>query len=695
MKLFKDLKFVRKIQWGFTALSAICTVIVVLSYFQVTKMIDIKDSIFDEYIHPQESMFQLSSNFNQTQYLMLQFSIPEYASKFVENANAYNNLKSEMDAKIDSLLNEDFKEEFLAEIKNIQSEWNDYKMMVADAILSAAATQSFDMAADIATTSGEEVGKKLEEKFSILNKTLKEKATLLDADVEHAVYQIIVISIIGAGVGSLVAFFCIFYLAPRITKPINKLKEIVKEFSLGNYEVKIENQSRDEIGELAQLFKMLQGAQIEKIRAAEQIALGNIQRVTPASDKDALAIAFNKEVEIIEIMLKEAELLIEANREGNLSLRGDVDKFSGAWGRLIAGFNTVLDAIVAPLNESAEVLSAMAKGDLTKKVSGNYNGYYQTIKNNLNKVIDSLNGALTEVSESAASVASSSEQISSSSEEMAAGAQEQTTQASHVAESVEGMAKIILENTKNASLAAESAKSSGIKAKEGGKVVEDTIEGMMRIAKVVDKAAYTVEALGKSSDQIGEIVQVIDDIADQTNLLALNAAIEAARAGEQGRGFAVVADEVRKLAEKTTKATKEIAVMIKKIQKDTEEAVGSIHEGTSEVENGKSLAIKAGDVLNQIITNAENVANVSGQVASASEFQASAVEQMSKNIESISSVTQQTASGIHQIANASEDLSRLTVNLQALLNRFKIASNDSTYGVRANGKVIELASEVE
>jgi methyl-accepting chemotaxis protein len=695
MNFFKDLKFVRKIQWGFVALGAICTGIVVLSYFQVNKMIDIKDSIFEEYIRPQESVFQLSSNFNQTQYMMLQFSIPEFASKFTENAKAYNTIKNEMDVMIDSMLNENFNEEFMAEIKNIQSEWNDYKMMVADAILSAAATQSFDMAADIATTSGEEVGKKLEEKFSILNKTLKEKATLLDADVEDAVYQIIIISIIGAGVGSLVAFFCIFYLAPKITKPINKLKEIVKEFSLGNYEVKIENQSHDEVGELAELFKVLQSAQIEKIHAAEQIALGNIQRVTPASDKDALAIAFNKEVEIIEIMLKEAELLIEANREGNLSLRGDVDKFSGAWGRLIAGFNSVLDAIVAPLNESAEILSAMAKGDLTKKVSGNYNGYYQTIKNNINKVIDSLNAALTEVSESAASVASSSEQISSSSEEMAAGAQEQTSQAAQVAESVENMSKIILENTKNASLAAESAKASGVKAKEGGKVVEDTIEGMLRIAKVVDKAAHTVETLGKSSDQIGEIVQVIDDIADQTNLLALNAAIEAARAGKQGRGFAVVADEVRKLAEKTTKATKEIAVMIKKIQKDTEEAVGSIHEGTSEVENGKSLAIKAGDVLNQIITNAENVANVSGQVASASEFQAAAVEQMSKNIESISSVTQQTASGIHQIANASEDLSRLTVNLQELLNKFKIGSNDSTYGVRANGKVIELAGEVE
>ncbi len=362
----------------------------------------------------------------------------------------------------------------------------------------------------------------------------------------------------------------------------------------------------------------------------------------------------------------------------------------GVWGELIGGFNAALDAVVAPLNESSEVLSFMAKGDFTRKISGEYQGYYQTIKNNINKVIDSLNSALLNVSESASAVASSSTQISSSSEEMAAGAQEQTAQASEVATAVEEMTHTILENTKSASLAAETAKNAGLKAQEGGEVVEDTIKGMFRISEVVQKAATTVQALGTSSDQIGEIIQVIEDIADQTNLLALNAAIEAARAGEQGRGFSVVADEVRKLAEKTTKATKEIAGMIKQIQKDSEDAVYSIKDGTTEVENGKVLANKAGDVLKEIINNAEKVTNVSMQVAEASEVQAGAAEQITRHIESISNVTQETASGIHQIASASEDLSRLTVNLQDLINKFKISSSSNRYGVRANGKVVEI-----
>jgi len=206
-------------------------------------------------------------------------------------------------------------------------------------------------------------------------------------------------------------------------------------------------------------------------------------------------------------------------------------------------------------------------------------------------------------------------------------------------------------------------------------VVEETVAGMNKIAMVVSQSAEIVRELGNSSDQIGEIIQVIDDIADQTNLLALNAAIEAARAGEQGRGFAVVADEVRKLAERTTKATKEIADMIKKIQKDTGGAVESIEMGTKEVEKGKELANKAGDSLKSIIKGTTVVVDVVTQVAAASEEQSATSEQISKSIEGINNVTQESATGVQQIARASEDLNRLTNNLQTLISKFKLKTN--------------------
>jgi methyl-accepting chemotaxis protein len=260
---------------------------------------------------------------------------------------------------------------------------------------------------------------------------------------------------------------------------------------------------------------------------------------------------------------------------------------------------------------------------------------------------------------------------------MAAGAQEQSSQTVEIATAVEEMTKTIFETTRNADNASQTAKKAGDLAKEGGKVVKETIEGMYRIEEVVKKSAQTVQALGNSSDQIGEIVQVINDIADQTNLLALNAAIEAARAGEQGRGFAVVADEVRKLAERTTKATKEIAGMIKQIQKDTGEAVTSMELGTSEVEKGKLLTEKAGNSLNEIINGSEEVVDIINMVASASQEQSAAAEQISKNIEAISSVTNQSASGAQQIAHAAEDLNNLTYNLQKTIEHFKISNNQS------------------
>jgi methyl-accepting chemotaxis protein len=234
------------------------------------------------------------------------------------------------------------------------------------------------------------------------------------------------------------------------------------------------------------------------------------------------------------------------------------------------------------------------------------------------------------------------------------------------------MTKTIIETTRNASHAAELSRQAGESAKEGGAVVNETITGMARIADVVGKSAETVQTLGKSSDEIGEIIQVIDDIADQTNLLALNAAIEAARAGEMGRGFAVVADEVRKLAERTTKATKEIAGMIKQIQKNTVGAVRSMSEGTNEVESGRTLALKAGTSLQEIIGGAESVVEMITSVANANQEQTHAAEMISKNIEAISSVTQETASGIQQVAKASEDLNHLTQNLQDLLHEFKM-----------------------
>lgn len=351
-----------------------------------------------------------------------------------------------------------------------------------------------------------------------------------------------------------------------------------------------------------------------------------------------------------------------------------------------------------------EMLGEMTKfsaGDLTVQLQSDNDDEVGKFYAEFNKALESIRNLLHSLIETINATATASNQISSSSEEMAAGSEEQSAQTAEVAGAIEEMTKTIFETTKNSSAAAEAAKNSGAIAKEGGKVVEETIIGMNRVAEVVKQSAEMVHTLGKSSDRIGEIVQVIDDIADQTNLLALNAAIEAARAGEQGRGFAVVADEVKKLAERTTKATKEIATMIKQIQKDTAGAVESMEKGTVEVEKGKELADKAGHSLRLIIQGSDEVVNISTQVAAASEEQSATAEEISKNIEAISNVTGESSAGVQQIARAAEDLNRLTLSLQELISKFKLENKHtdknknalqyetkSKLAVRSNGKIV-------
>jgi len=240
------------------------------------------------------------------------------------------------------------------------------------------------------------------------------------------------------------------------------------------------------------------------------------------------------------------------------------------------------------------------------------------------------------------------------------------------------MSATVIEVAKNSQGASEASDDTQQIAVQGGDVVKRAVDGMMAVADTVRESAATVEALGKSSDEIGAIISVINDIADQTNLLALNAAIEAARAGEQGRGFAVVADEVRKLAEKTTKATKEIADMIKTIQGDTKGAMSSMHEGTKQVEEGVQLASEAGESLQQIVSSVDRVTDMVRQIATAAEEQSATTEEISTNITSIATVTTENADGVKQVSAASDDLAKIAEELKDIVSRFKLRGGSNS-----------------
>jgi methyl-accepting chemotaxis protein len=334
----------------------------------------------------------------------------------------------------------------------------------------------------------------------------------------------------------------------------------------------------------------------------------------------------------------------------------------------------VIMKALAPLKDLALKAELIANGDLSVEFHTVSNDEVGQLTESLKIMVDNLQRIIRQVGDAGSAIVSASTELTASTEQMATGTREQSDQTKFVATAMEDMSKMIIENSTNAGVLNETAKTAKDAAVHGGKVVEESILGMHRIASVVKASTETTRILGASSNQIGQIISVIDDIADQTNLLALNAAIEAARAGEQGRGFAVVADEVRKLAERTTKATKEIAVMIKRIQNDTLQAISSMEQGTREVDQGIQQVDAAGNSLSEIVQLSLKVTDMVSHIAEANMRQAMSSKDITQNIEGISNVARETATGVSQIARTAEDLDRLTLNLQQLTNTFKLSS---------------------
>ena len=316
-------------------------------------------------------------------------------------------------------------------------------------------------------------------------------------------------------------------------------------------------------------------------------------------------------------------------------------------------------------------VNKIANGDLTVYFHQDSDfEFINKLNNNLNNMIYKLNDLMHHFEKSLYSTISAAQEIAASTNQLESTSQMQTQQSMSIAAGVEEVAKTIMENSQNALSAVEAAKVAGKEAEEGNKIVMQTISGMNKVSQMVIQTANNIEELGKSSNQIGEIVQVIEEIADQTNLLALNAAIEAARAGEQGRGFAVVADEVRKLAERTGKATKEIAEMIKQIQNETNEAVTSMKQGISEVEKGKVLVKKAEDILQILITSNQQLTHLINDISNMSEIQVEKSSIIYNNIDEISKISNETAIGINQISQAANDLNILSNRLSEIIQKF-------------------------
>lgn len=419
----------------------------------------------------------------------------------------------------------------------------------------------------------------------------------------------------------LVGFFIARRIVKKATVQIIDLKNASLEIAKGNYNIYVEKKSKDEVGQLTNAFNEM-SKQILEAKKALELEKASIQRKVEEAVSE-----IQRQRDYLSQKTKELLAYMEKASRGEINFSINTEKSESDIDKVFIGFN-------------------------------------ETIKNFREMIIvvlDSMNATL-----------SASSQILAASEEMSAGVTEQKIQVDNMAQSLSNIMTSIFESAEYAQKAVQTSNKAGETAQEGGKIVEQTVQGMLRISEVVGLAAKTIEQLGKSSEKIGEIIQLINDIADQTNLLALNAAIEAARAGEQGRGFAVVADEVRKLAERTSKATKEIEQTIRQIQKDALEAAEAIKRGSKEIEEEKKLAYKSGEALQNIIRASQDVNAMIEKITAISSQQSAAAEIIEKNIEEIKNIAAQSAESANQLSNAANDLTKLISNADALIKKFKV-----------------------
>ncbi len=349
----------------------------------------------------------------------------------------------------------------------------------------------------------------------------------------------------------------------------------------------------------------------------------------------------------------------------------------GALVLLIIAINFITRSITGPIKKLLECFNNMAEGDLAQRVDIESSDEIGQLASTFNRMSNRLHEMVYNVATHSSSVAASASQLAASSRNIAGNAHDQSSRTTQAATAMEELNSSFVNVAQNTTEAADSAKEASDLAVKGGEVVSETISGMNRIASSVSESAKTIEALGNRSEQIGEIIKVINDIASQTNLLALNAAIEAARAGEQGRGFAVVADEVRKLAERTTSATNEIGDMIKGIQEDTGRAVESMKSGTQEVDAEVDLANQAGESLQRIVVSVQNVTDMVQQIASAAEQQSSAGTEISSGLESVASLTQETSGSAQESSEATGQLHEMASELQEMVKGFKLKQESS------------------
>jgi methyl-accepting chemotaxis protein len=435
-------------------------------------------------------------------------------------------------------------------------------------------------------------------------------------------------------------------LAARIVKPLKALESAARRIIHGDVDCTIDIQSTDEIGALAESFRELSQYFRNITAIANAIRQGKLNTHFEVQTGDVLFENFTALHDVVE----EMQRLILLVQKGNLTARGDNNKFQGAYCGLIQAINQMMDVIMLPLNEASDILKGVAERDLRVRMTGNYQGYYAGIKESLNTAIANLDKGLKQIASNAAEVADGSSQIFCCSEVFTTGANQQMATLKSIELNLSDMTTAIEQNRAYAQQGMDVAAQTRSSAEKG-------LSSMQRLSEAIGK-------IKASSDATAKIIKTIDEIAFQTNLLALNAAVEAARAGESGKGFAVVAEEVRSLAMRSATAARNTA--------------GMIEESVRNAEAGVVINEEAMENLTEINSEVNLVNDVMTEISASSQQQQQGVADVMVSMNQLTRMTQQYVSNSNQSIVTSESLSRSAEAMQELVGSFLLSSGNNS-----------------